>query len=559
MKRYSKAFEAFQTMRSKLKQSSDPLFRGAPFQRCRADQHIDLILIIELFHQYVDATYPIREVVEETIRHMPRVLIDTTTGRLYDKTRQAEAFEELPIFDELRSSMTTGLDCERIEKEVKGFYQYVILSHKWQASEPTFQMVEDTSVYSLPTSPKNGKLQRFCELVRSLDFQWAWSDTCCVNQLDKGVQQESLVAMFRWYRGSALTIVHLLGVLSEFQEPGDLWRSIWNTRAWTYQEYVAAKVVQFYTEDWKPYLGLTMFNHKESILILSEMERATRFATQELAALRPGLDRAREKLFLASKRQSTREEDIAYSLLGIFNASIPVIYGEGNRAVGRLLEYVLAGLGDVTLLAWTGRAGDYNSCLPPNLTVYDQLMPLHVPQPIEAAELDGIIVALRSSLPDLSLAVALHDHLHKLPLPSFLASRLGLPGVVFPVTHLNTTEPDLETDICVYHTMTSALGEVEIKTADDSSGMNDLVLVHPWISPVLDQEFSHGAAALDQMTRSLRLVARLRQPFGALLLAPVSRTQYRRVAADCLIMTRIREETSLTELIDGIRVTVDIQ
>ena len=555
MKRYSEAFEAFQTMHSKLKLSSDLLVHGAPFHRCCIDQHIDLNLIVELFHQYVDATDPIRKVVEQTIRHMPRMLIDTTTGRLYDKTRQAEAFEELPIFHELRSSMTTGLDRKRIRKEVKGFYRYVMLSHRWQASEPTFQMVEDTSVYSLPASPTNGKLQHFCKLVHSLDFQWAWSDTCCVNQLDKGVQQESLVAMFRWYRGSTLTIVHLLGVLSEFQGPGDLWRSIWNTRAWTYQEYIAAKVVQFYTEDWKPYLSLSIFNHKESATILAEMERATNRATQELATLCPGLDRAREKLFLASKRQSTREEDIAYSLLGIFNASIPVIYGEGNRAVGRLLEYVLAGFGDVTLLAWTGRAGDYNSCLPPDLTVYDQLVPPHIPQPIEVAEMDGIIMALRSSLPDPSFAVALHDHLHRLPLPSFSASRLGLPGIVFPVTQLDTVGSDSD----VYRATTSGLGEVEIKTKDDLSGMMDLLFVHPWISPILDQEFPRSAATLDQTTRALRLVARLRQPFGALLLEPVSRTRYRRVAADCLIMAQVREETSLTELIDGIRITVDIQ
>ena len=140
----------------------------------------------------------------------------------------------------------------------------MMLSHKWQASKPTFQTVEDTLVYSLLASPMNGKLQCFCELVRSLDFQWAWSDTCCLNKLDRGVQQESLVTMFGWYHGSALTIVHLLGVLSDFQEPGDLWRSVWNTQAWTYQEYIAAKVVQFYTEDWKPYLSLSIFNHKES-------------------------------------------------------------------------------------------------------------------------------------------------------------------------------------------------------------------------------------------------------------------------------------------------------
>ncbi|KAF8548438.1 hypothetical protein OG21DRAFT_1400172, partial [Imleria badia] len=93
-------------------------------------------------------------------------------------------------------------------------------------------------------------------------------------------------------------------------------------------------------------------NHKESPIILSEMERAMNFATKELATLQPGLDMAREKLYLASMRQTTREEDIAYCLFGIFNIAIPVIYGEGNQAVGRLLEYILTRSDNVTLLAW---------------------------------------------------------------------------------------------------------------------------------------------------------------------------------------------------------------
>ena len=102
------------------------------------------------------------------------------------------------------------------------------------------------------------------------------------------------------------------------------------------------------------------------------------------------------------------------------------------------------------------------------------------------------------------------------------------------------------------------LGDVEIKTTDNLSGMEGLLLIHPWISPLLDQDFSCGAARFDLGTRALRLVARLWQPFGALLLAPLGRVQYRRVATDSLIMVRVREETSLTELMDGIR-TVDIQ
>ncbi|KAI9571640.1 hypothetical protein HD554DRAFT_1801390 [Boletus coccyginus] len=482
------------------------------------------------------------------------------TGRLYDKTQQAAAFEELPVYDELRSSMTTRLDCARIRREVKKFYRYVMFSHRWQPNEPTFQQVEKMSVYKLPASPAFSKLQNFCKLVHTLCFEWAWSDTCCVNQLDKGVQQESMVAMFRWYRGSSLTVVHLLGVFSQSQKKGCLWRSIWNTRGWTYQEYVASQVVQFYTEDWKPYLGLDIFNHKESPIILSEMEQAMNLATQELATLQPGLERTREKLYLASRRETTREEDMAYSLFGIFNIAIPVIYGEGTQAVGRLLEYILTRSDNVILLAWTGRcSSSQHSYLPTDLTVYNEIVPPHVPSPMETAEMDGMVTTLRSSLPDLSVTIALYERLYHLPPLSLVAGRLRLPGIVFPLADVPPIlESDLDSDLPVYRATSPMLGNVEIKTTAELSGKEGLLLVHPWISPVLDQEFSCGASRFDHTTCALRLLVRLRQPFGALLLAPLGRVQYRRVATDSLIMVRIREETSSTELTNSIR-TIDIQ
>ena len=77
--------------------------------------------------------------------------------------------------------------------------------------------------------------------------------------------------MFTWYRGSSLTLVYLLGVSLQSQEPGGPRDSIWNTSVWTLQEYLAAERVQFYTEDWKPYLGLTMWNHKESPIAISDI------------------------------------------------------------------------------------------------------------------------------------------------------------------------------------------------------------------------------------------------------------------------------------------------
>ena len=488
---------------------------------------------------------------------MPRVLIDTTTGRLVDRTQQAEAFEALPIFNELVSSMTREVDHVWIRREVKEFYRYVMLSHKWEHGEPLFRKVEHVTVYKLEASRANIKLQTFCSLVHSVGFRWAWSDTCCIDKENNVELQESLIAMFAWYRGSSLTLVYLYDVSSLSEEPDGLKRSVWNTRAWTYQEYVASERLQFYTEDWKPYLGLTSSNHKESAIILREMG-VPQVSAAQVAFLRPGLDGVREKLYLASTRETTRVEDIAYSLLGIFNASIPVIYGEGTRAVGRLLEYVLTGSGDAAILAWKGTANEYNSCLPADLAVYNPLVPPHIPH-METTELDLLVTTLRSSLPDVSLATTLYDRLYGLPSAIIASSRLRLPCIVFRLKELvHSSWPVVETDFHVYHAATTILGDIEITTSGDLNVENEHCLVHPWIRPLLDQEYSRGMTGLDKTTHALRLVARLKQRFGALLFEKVSRVEYKRVAADSLIMVQIRDEVSLTDLIDNID-TIEVQ
>ncbi|KAF8548923.1 hypothetical protein OG21DRAFT_1388843, partial [Imleria badia] len=109
---------------------------------------------------------------------------------------------------------------------------------------------------------------------------------------------------------------------------------------------------RFYTEDWTPYLNLGLWNHK-SLEIISEMEQATGVSAQQLMALRPGLSSIREKLRLASTRQTTEVEDAAYSLLGNFSVtSLPKIYGAGEDALGHLLALILTRSGDASILAW---------------------------------------------------------------------------------------------------------------------------------------------------------------------------------------------------------------
>ena len=433
-RRYDEAIQTFETMLSAMAQSPDPMIRG--------EFSVDIVFKypslmssdIERRDHYITPSSTravIRKAVQRTIGNSPRVLINTTTGRLQNKAEQAATFMSLPVVNELVSSMTTRIDRGRIKREVRQFFRYVMLSHKWEENEPLFQQVVHIAVYDLDQSPTHDKLQMFCETVRDAGFNWAWSDTCCINKEDHFVLQEALVAMFKWYRGSVMTIVYLRGVHSP-AKLGDLVKSIWNTRVWTLQEYVAAKVIRFFTEDWIPYLNLNMSNHKESPEIVLEMEEATGVSAEQLMALRPGLSSIREKLLLASTRQTTIVEDAAYSLLGIFSVSgIPAIYGEGENALGRLLAHILAGSGDASILAWTGQSGGYNSCLPARITVFSRPATSHLPPHIEDAEMEEIVRTLRTSTLDFDLALKLYDRLNELPAPWFAASRMKLPCIVF--------------------------------------------------------------------------------------------------------------------------------
>ena len=460
--------------------------------------------------------------------------------------------------------MTTRIDHACIEREVAEYYRYATFSHKWEDNEPLFENVIRIVVYDLDESPTHDKLQMFCKVVRDCGFHWAWSDTCCINKADHVVLQEALISMFKWYEGSALTIVLLRGVRFPSKR-GDLVRSIWNTRAWTFQEYHASKVVRFYTEDWKSYLNVDIPNHKESPEIIAEMEEATGVSARALMALRPGLDDIRAKLRLASTRQTTRVEDAAYSLLGIFSMSLSVAYGEGDKALGRFLAQLLTSSGDPSILAWTGRSGSFNSCLPANIDVFNQLPTTHIPPALEHAETDG------SSLNSTSI-LRLYDRLHELPVPSFVGQRMKLPCLNFKLGPLSVSRSRSE---LVFRAQT-VVGAVEIKTEEDLSRFGSLHLVHPWVDFLLDQQPVGGvadtvreentddpssASPTERQMRALQVVARLRQPFGALLLTPNRRNvaAYTRVATESSITVQVEEitPTILNNLVDSVR-TLDV-
>ncbi|KAI6108193.1 hypothetical protein F5141DRAFT_979818, partial [Pisolithus sp. B1] len=222
--------------------------------------------------------------------------------------------------------------------------QYVTLSHRWGTGEPSLRDIVGQKIYSMSAIGGLGKLQGFCAVACEWDYLWAWSDTCCIDKYSSAEVQETIGSMFAWYRQSALTIVYL----SDVPDTGSLGSSEWLTRGWTLQELLAPRTVLFYTQNWTLYKNLTSSNHKMDVAVLEELERETRIEPRFLTDFSPGIDDARSRLQL---RRTTRPEDIIYSLFGIFNVHLPVLYGESaEHALGRLLTEIVSQSGDISVL-----------------------------------------------------------------------------------------------------------------------------------------------------------------------------------------------------------------
>ena len=114
----------------------------------------------------------------------------------------------------------------------------------------------------------------------------------------------------------------------------DFRRCKWFTRGWTLQELLAPTNLIFFDKEWN-LRGLKM-DLEEEIEAITGINRwvlngSTPLSTIPLA----------KRMSWAAGRQTTRIEDMAYCLLGIFDINMPMIYGEGSRAFIRLQEEIL--------------------------------------------------------------------------------------------------------------------------------------------------------------------------------------------------------------------------
>ncbi|KAF2827827.1 HET-domain-containing protein [Ophiobolus disseminans] len=227
---------------------------------------------------------------------------------------------------------------------------YAILSHTWVNNEE--YIFED--LHNGTGQEKSGyeKVKTCCQLAASEGYQYAWIDTCCIDKSSSAELSEAINSMFAWYRDSDTCYVYLdVDIEADYLTAQDLTSSRWIHRGWTLQELIAPARVQFYSRFWM-FLGtrqqLTLPLHEATKIDIDVLYRSNQknFSLSKFTVAK--------KMSWAAERETTRPEDVAYSLFGLFDVHLPPLYGEGStKAFLRLQEEILRSSVDLSILACT--------------------------------------------------------------------------------------------------------------------------------------------------------------------------------------------------------------
>jgi hypothetical protein len=163
--------------------------------------------------------------------------------------------------------------------------------------------------------------------------------------------------MYRYYHNAAECLVYLedvppktKGTLGEDKQLNAIKSSRWFTRGWTLQELIAPQTRYYFAGDWSPIEHLGSMNRVVADVtgiseqVLENREMLSNFSVAQ-------------RMCWASRRQTTRSEDIAYGLMGLFNVNMPVLYGEGaSKAFRRLQNEIMQTSFDQTIVAWRAKS-----------------------------------------------------------------------------------------------------------------------------------------------------------------------------------------------------------
>ncbi|KAJ8128534.1 hypothetical protein O1611_g5099 [Lasiodiplodia mahajangana] len=235
---------------------------------------------------------------------------------------------------------------------------YAILSHTWGEDEVSFEDLSD------PEHTKklgHKKIEGCCQQAIVEGFEFVWVDTCCIDKRSSAELSEAINSMFEWYGKAVICYVYLIDV-PYVEDPEDAYYlrdSKWFTRGWTLQELIAPPELKFFDAKWSMIFNVDKLGfHWELSRIYGPLIKGITGIEgwHNYSFLRgPNIRDLNSvpvatRLSWASRRKTTRVEDMAYSLLGLLNINMPLLYGEGHKAFLRLQEEFLKRYDDPTIL-----------------------------------------------------------------------------------------------------------------------------------------------------------------------------------------------------------------
>jgi hypothetical protein len=221
--------------------------------------------------------------------------------------------------------------------------EYAILSHRWEGEEVSLQ---DMEAGRARRRVGYSKIKDCCAKAASHGFKYVWIDTCCIDKTSSAELSEAINSMFRWYQRAEECYVYLQDVESSPEDPSavnaSFRKSKWFTRGWTIQELLAPNDVIFYDRRWIR-IGTKAELHCEIYDICGiHCMPTSHWMSASIA----------QKMSWASRRETSREEDIAYCLMGLFGVHMPPLYGEGHNAFLRLQQEIMKMSDDESIFAW---------------------------------------------------------------------------------------------------------------------------------------------------------------------------------------------------------------
>ncbi|KAI1492953.1 heterokaryon incompatibility protein-domain-containing protein [Biscogniauxia mediterranea] len=233
---------------------------------------------------------------------------------------------------------------------------YAILSHTWGKDEVLFEDIYKNLVRNQNGGGKAVASKVIGAVQQALrdECKYIWIDTCCIDKGSSAELFEAINSMFSWYEEPNTCYAYMPDVARNDEESYK--SSRWFTRGWTLQELIAPREVQFFDSQW------TFIGTRSSMAALLESITQIRPLTPQRCNLfqrhpfggssRTLLDSYSvcNRMSWTSQRVTTRTEDIAYCLMGIFDVHMPPLYGEGTRAFRRLQEEIIKQSNDHSIL-----------------------------------------------------------------------------------------------------------------------------------------------------------------------------------------------------------------